>query len=68
MSYPVARQLDRLLTCAGHHVHSRLLTQPLEEGILPLQTEGGVFHDGAAARCFEPLDAVENGGLPRGVV
>ena len=49
-------------------MHSRLLTQPLEEGVLPLQTEGGVFHDGAAARCFEPLDAVENGGLARGVV
>ena len=68
MKFPVDFSLIRSLTCSGHNLHSRLSTQPLEEGVLPLQTKSGVFYDGAAARAFEPLDALEHGGLARGVV
>ena len=49
-------------------MNSRLLTQPLEVGVIPLKTKGGVFNQGAAARALEPLDAIEHGGLTGGVV
>ena len=46
----------------------RLLTESLQEGVVPPQSEGGVLDDGAAARVPEPLDAPEHGGLASGVV
>ena len=46
----------------------RLSAESLQEGVVPLQSEGGVLDDGAAARVLEPLHAPEHGGLARGVV
>ena len=56
------------LTRAGDDVDPRLSAESLQEGVVPLQSEGGVLDDGAAARVLEPLHAPEHGGLARGVV